>query len=314
MTALRWKRILSSLGHRVRVETRYTQGRADLLIALHADRSHGSVARFRRRHPSAPLVVALTGTDIYPGTAISPRTRRSLELADRVVALQPLALEALPKEQRRKSRVIYQSVGRSVTSASALVAPAAAPFRARSSSRTADFTVMVVAHLRDVKDPFRAALASRLLPPCSRLRVLHVGAALSPAMARRAAREERTNPRYRWLGERPRAEVLRRLACSRALVLSSKREGGANVVSEAIWASVPVIASRIPGSIGLLGRRYPGYYRGGDTRGLARQLQRLERDAGFRARLRRHIASLAPLVDPARERGSWAQLLSELVS
>ena len=47
-------------------------------------------------------------------------------------------------------------------------------------------------------------------------------------------------------------------------------EGGANVISESLVARVPVIASEIAGSIGLLGRRdYPGYFPVRDTAALA---------------------------------------------
>ena len=67
--------------------------------------------------------------------------------------------------------------------------------------------------------------------------------------------------RYLWVGERPRGQARRLLARSRLLVLSSRMEGGANVVSEALVEHVPVLASRIPGSVGLLGARYPGFLR-----------------------------------------------------
>ena len=116
----------------------------------------------------------------------------------------------------------------------------------------------MLGHLRPVKDPFRTALAARLLPTTSRLRVLHVGKALSADMAERAHTEMAENPRYRWLGELPRWQALRVLARSHVLVLSSLTEGGANVISEALALGVPIVASRIAGSIGLLGDRLSG--------------------------------------------------------
>jgi putative glycosyltransferase (TIGR04348 family) len=296
VTASRWAALLKSLGHTVRIENEYRGGPADLLIALHARRSHASVARFRRDRPGLPLVVALTGTDIYGRARGSPATRRSLALADRLVALQPLAERALPRAHRARTRVIHQS---------AVLTPGTPSVR--------HFEVCVIGHLRAVKDPFRAAVAARLLPEDSRVRIVHIGSPMTKAMARRATLEQRRNPRYRWLGGRPRAEALRRLGRARALVLSSRSEGGANVVSEAIAASVPVLASRVPGSVGLLGTRYPGYFPPGNTRALARLLQRLERDETFHARLVRHIEALKPLVDPARERRAWEQLLEEMV-
>ncbi|MFQ5693335.1 MAG: glycosyltransferase, partial [Nitrospinota bacterium] len=166
--------------------------------------------------------------------------------------------------------------------------------------------------LRPVKDPFRAAMAARRLPESSRVRVLHVGRALSEGMQRRALAEAARNPRYRWLEAKSRSQALRILARSRVLVLSSKMEGGANVISEALAASVPVLASRIPGSVGLLGKDYPGYFPSGDTRALARLLARMETETRFAERLREACERIAPRFDPSHERAAWRGLLKEL--
>ena len=296
-TALRWARFLRELSHRVRVTERWDGEPCDLLLALHARKSVASVERFHRAHPERPIVTALTGTDIYRGLARSPRTLRSLLIASRLVALQPLAKLQIPKKLGAKIRVIYQSV---------------VPRRSnvRRSGRT--FDVSVIAHLRPLKDPFRAALAARKLPGESRVRVLQVGGALHPRMAVRARDEARRNPRYEWLGEIPRWKALRVLARSRLLVVSSKMEGGANVVGEAVVAGVPILASRIPGNIGLLGRSYPGYFELGDTHELTRLMHRAETEPGFLKRLRSHIRRSKPLFAPAREKRAWRSLLREL--
>jgi putative glycosyltransferase (TIGR04348 family) len=297
MTALRWARILRGLGHRVSVAARYTAQPCDLLVALHARRSFPSIAAYRRRHPRAPVVVALTGTDLYHDLRSSASVARALEIATRIVALQPMALQALPAPARTKVRVIIQS--------------AAAP-RRRPPRRHDAFEVCVLGHLRAVKDPFRAAAAARLLPPSSRIRILHVGAALEPGTASRARAEHRRTPRYQWIGERPHAEAVKILARCRLLCLTSKLEGGANVVSEAAAAGVPVLSSRIDGSVGLLGPRYPGYFPVGDARALAALLLRAETDPGFYAELTRGVRRLARLVRPARERAAWAAVLAGL--
>ena len=65
ITALRWARILRQLGHKVIVRQSYDGARCDLLIALHARRSYPSIDKFHRLHPELPLIVVLTGTDLY---------------------------------------------------------------------------------------------------------------------------------------------------------------------------------------------------------------------------------------------------------
>lgn len=293
----------------MRIETRWDGTPRDLLVALHARRSHDSVRRFAALHPDRPLVVALTGTDVYRDLERSARARLSLRLATRLVVLQPLALRRLPADARRRARVIFQSVARpsgADGSRSGGRPQAAARRRAR------HFEVCVLAHLRPVKDPLRAALAARLLPAASRLRVIHAGGARTRALAEKARAEAHCNPRYRWLGDLPRSRALALLSRSRLLVVSSRLEGGANVVSEALAAGVPILASRIAGNVGLLGRRYPGYFRSGDTRGLARLLERAEREPRFLSRLAAVARRRARLVQPRRERSAWAALLREL--
>src|SRR5205085_7415042 len=151
------------LGHRVLIEERYEGGGCDLLVALHARRSYESAARFRQEHPELPLIVALTGTDLYEDIRTSCQAQESLELADRLILLQPMGIQELPEHLRPKARVIYQSVEKVAN-----IPP--------KSHRSLD--ACVLGHLRPVKDPFRTALAARLPPPGSRVRELHVGAAL----------------------------------------------------------------------------------------------------------------------------------------
>jgi glycosyltransferase involved in cell wall biosynthesis len=95
-------------------------------------------------------------------------------------------------------------------------------------------------------------------------------------------------------------------------VLSSRLEGGANVIGEAVTAGVPLIASRIPGTVGLLGANYPGYFPVGDTQQLARLLARAETEAEFLKTLRSAVRKHSPLFDPQRERSAWADLLAEI--
>jgi putative glycosyltransferase (TIGR04348 family) len=298
-TTARWARILRGLGHEVDVASKYEEAPADLMIALHAWRSAESIRRFRELNPDRPLIVALTGTDIYEYIERDPGpTLHSLACADRLVAFQELARRRVPARFRGKVRVLYQS------------APPLAHVDRRSNR---NFEVGVIGHSREVKDPLRAAEAARRLPARSRIRIVHLGAAETLEWTAKARAEMRSNPRYVWRGDRPRAEVRRLLGRARAIVLSSLSEGGANVISEAVAAGVPVLASRIDGSVGLLGRDYPGYVPVRDTEALARLLHRIETNPQFLLRLRRAVARRAPLFRPARERAAWKKLIGELV-
>lgn len=293
-TAARWAGMLRSLGHSVRVSRVWDGSSADAMIALHARRSHRSIADFRSRHPDAPLVVALTGTDLYRDIRTDRDAQRSLELADRLVVLQDMGKKELAPRLRGKTRVIYQSA------------------RAQAARRTAGFRIAVLGHLREEKDPFRAALALAHLRDLPDLRIVHLGESLSPAMEREARRLMRIDRRYRWMGNVPHSDALRWLAGSRLLVLSSRMEGGANVVCEAAAAGVPVIASRISGNVGMLGRGYPGYYRFGDERALARLIRRAATDPAYYARLKRLTATRRPLFLPSAEKAGLRALVADL--
>jgi putative glycosyltransferase (TIGR04348 family) len=268
-------------------------------VALHAKRSHGSVQAFRAQNPRGKVVLALTGTDLYGEIHQDPQAQRALADADLLVALQPLAKEEVPTAYHPKLRIILQSAR----------APARIPPK-----REDAFDVCVMGHLRPVKDPFRTALAARSLPARSKIRVVHVGAPLTAEMEARAQLEREQNRRYEWVGELPRMEALRILGRSRLLSLTSISEGGANVVAEALACRVPVVSSRIPGSIGLLGEDYPGYFQVGDTRALAELLLRAEEDAAFYADLQARCARLRRLVSPRLEKERWANLVAELLA
>src|SRR5258706_5358071 len=243
VTAIRWARILRRLGHSVNVKQAYDGEHLELLIALHALRSHSSIARVQRDHPDIPIVVALTGTDLYRDLQRSKRAQQSLDLATRIIVLQPKALEALRPRWREKTHVIYQSV-EALTDKAHTSSP-----RPSASAAPRTFDVCVIGHLRTVKDPFRAAMAARLLPESSRIRVIQAGAAMTRQQELRALAEMKTNPRYQWLGEQTSARTRRTMSRSRLSVLSSRLEGGANALGEAIIAGIPVLASRIPGSV-----------------------------------------------------------------
>lgn len=298
VTSRRWREVLRELGHDVQIKTTFEDGNPEVLVALHARRSADSIQQFSQTRSDRPIVLGLAGTDLYRDYPDgNEKVRESLDRADRYVVLQSAARERLPDSLRDRVHVIYQSV-RDVPEGS--------------SPGNDTFQVSVLGHLRPVKDPFRTAKAVRSLPDRSTIQVVHAGAALNDEMKERAEEENRENPRYRWIGEKPRKEALRLLSSSNLMVLSSEMEGGANVLSEAIACETPVLSSRIDGSVGMLGDGYPGYFEVGNTNELSDLLQRAEEDRGFYRRLLEGVRAKKELVKPERERRSWRRVIERI--
>jgi putative glycosyltransferase (TIGR04348 family) len=293
-TALRWAAFLRAAGHRVDVSVQWSPDpRTDAMLALHARRSHPSILAFPAEKP---LVVALTGTDVYRDIHDSPEARESLELARRLIVLQPRAARELSPRLRKKISVVVQS---SAT-------------RLRHAPVTHGFRICVIGHLRAEKDPMRALAALSHLAE-KRLQLVHLGAALDPVLGGEAKGAMAREARYRWLGSVPHARALRWLASSHAMVISSRMEGGANVVCEALRIGVPVLASRIPGNVGLLGTGYAGYFDVGDERSLARLMQLAASEPGYYAKLKRQIRPLRGMVSPRSEARALLAALSAAV-
>jgi putative glycosyltransferase (TIGR04348 family) len=294
ITALRWAGIFKKLGHQVRLTQSYDGANCDVLIALHARRSADSIRRFRERHPRLPLIVVLTGTDVYRDIHRDRKAQQSLEYASRLVVLQKRALNEIPRHLQRKTRVIYQS---------------AESVPARLPQRNSAFDVCVIGHLRAEKDPLRTAMAVRALPLTSRIRVIHIGQALDSLLEKRARQEVRRNPRYRWIGQLPHKKTRERLARSRLLCITSKMEGSSNVLSEALASGVPVVAAKISGLMGTLGDDFSGYFRVGNTQRLRALLLKAESEPKFYRALKNFAARVAHRADPRREMEAWRRLL-----
>lgn len=298
-TASRWARFLDK-AYRVHVAGSWPisdQPEPDLLIALHARRSAGALAAFSERHPAKPSILVLTGTDLYRDIDTSPEARASLEHASALVVLQEAGLARMPPPLRAKARVIYQS------------APALLP--APGSNRR-HLDICMIGHLRLEKDP-QTFMRTAQLVTHPRLRLLHIGGALDPALAEAASNTEQATERYRWLGPMTRAATRQRLKRCAAMVIASHMEGGANVIIEAVTSGVPVLASDIDGNRGMLGRDYAGYFPPGDATGLALLLDRIASDPAFDALLRRQCAARAPLFAPATEQAALCDLVDNLL-
>jgi putative glycosyltransferase (TIGR04348 family) len=297
VTAERWGAMLRQLGHDVEIVERFAGQGFDALIVLHAGRSAESIRRFRREHAKRPLLVTITGTDVYTGDFDPVAVRGALNAADRIIVLQEQTARDLPAELKPKIRVIFQS---------------SVPPTRREPQRADVFEIAVVGHLRPVKDPFRAAEAAMLLDATSTIRIVHLGAAMTPDMAERARHEESVNPRYQWLGDLPHEDALAIMARCRLVALTSISEGGPAVIAEAIVAEVPVAASRVSGCVGMLGEDYPGLFPAGDTRALAELFSKAECDASYYESLRSACNRRRQLFMPEAEVEAWRLLLAEL--
>ena len=249
---------------------------------------------YRAAYPQRRIILVLTGTDVYRDIRRSRAAVRAMEAADVLVTLQPEAIRELPPRLRRKARAIVQS----------------SPSRPHAPRRRAGtLRICVLGHLRPEKDPMRAALAVRSLDPDLRVEVVHAGGILAAPYERATEREMRRNARYQYVGELSRARALALLRKSDLLVQSSRMEGGANTVCEAIACGTPVLASRIPGNTGLLGRNYPGLYEAGNTQALARLIERTATSPAFYERLRDACDMLRPMVEPQRELAAWKAVM-----
>jgi putative glycosyltransferase (TIGR04348 family) len=303
-TARRWAAMLSG-DCAVRLCRQWPDGGAesDVLIALHARRSAPSVAAWAQAHPTRPLLLALTGTDLYRDIAHDAAAQRSLALATRLLVLQERAPLSVPERWRDKVRVVFQSC-----SARQPLAKTAQRLR-----------VVVVGHLRDEKAPQTVWAAARLLAPDEGIAIDHVGAALDADLGRDAAATQATCPHYRWLGAQPHEAARRRIQRAHLLLHPSRLEGGAHVVMEAVRSGTPVLASRVDGNVGMLGTDYAGYFALDDAQALVALLRRCRQEqvrgvAGLLHTVQQQSAQRATLFDPATEQDALRQLVAEALA
>ncbi|SMP75868.1 selenoneine biosynthesis selenosugar synthase SenB [Noviherbaspirillum suwonense] len=295
-TAYRWGQFLGARYH-VGITKQWDRASPapDALIALHARRSADSIAAYAQT--GRPLVVVLTGTDLYRDIRHDDDARRSLQLAHTLVVLQDAGLDELPAALLPKTVVIYQS------------APPLPPLPAGDGV----FDVMMVGHLRAEKDPLtfmRAAMQAR----APGLRFTQVGGALDDSLGRQAEDTAARCPAYRWLGALAHDAARALLRGSRLLAVPSLMEGGANVIAEALASGVPVLASDISGNRGMLGADYAGYFPAGDAAALARLAERAATDPAFEQRLRAQCAARLPLFAPERERAAVLRLMDNALT
>ncbi|MFZ9254806.1 MAG: selenoneine biosynthesis selenosugar synthase SenB [Hylemonella sp.] len=302
-TAWRWARLLA--GHHPTRILRHWQtqdGPALAMLALHARRSSDSIAAWASAHPQRGLAVVLTGTDLYRDLAENPQAQNSLALAQQLVVLQELGLQALPSEHRPKARVIYQST----------------TMRQPVPKTKRHLRVVMVGHLREEKMPQTLWAAARLLAPEEGIRIDHIGAALDPQLGEQAKATMAACSHYRWLGGLTHEATRQRIQRAHLLVHCSRMEGGAHVLMEAVCSGTPVLASRIDGNVGMLGADYAGYFPLGDAHALVALLrqcrQQGQTSGGMLARLQAQCGLRQALFAPAAEQAALLRLIQDLTA
>ncbi len=242
--------------------------------------------------------MVLTGTDLYNDILTDASAQASLHSAQRLVVLQESAPAALPAPLRPRAVVIFQS-----TSTRQTLPKTALRLRA-----------VMVGHLRDEKSPQTLMDAARCIASHENIVVDHIGQAMTPHWQAQALATAQVCPHYHWWGALPREQTRTRIQRAHVLVHTSRMEGGAHVVMEAVCSGTPVLASRVAGNVGMLGADYAGYFDWDDSAALIGLLRRCRNLADPLARqLQAQCTERASLFDVAAERAALSKLISSLL-
>lgn len=278
----------------------------DLMIAIHAKKSSTSIAAWAQAKGCSKdcpsLIVVMSGTDLYEDLPHSVEAKKSIELAGQLVTLQDQAFRRLPDTAYGKTRVIYQS----------------APGRESANKSSTVLHAVMVGHMRPVKDPVTFLRAARSLADDPLIQLRHIGKADSKEYTNQINETLAFNPHYQWLGSLGHEETLEHIRQAHVLVHTSKAEGGAHVILEAVQCGTPVLASRIDGNVGMLGSQYSGYFPVGDADCLAQMIRALRNSLWSTSttdlnltQLRDQCKSRSALFDPALEKQSLLELCAK---
>jgi putative glycosyltransferase (TIGR04348 family) len=295
-TAKRWAQMLGSQ-HRTRIAKQWepsSDASDQIMIALHARRSSDSIAAWHAKHGSSGLIVALTGTDLYRDILVDQQAKTSLDAAGQLVVLQELGILSLPEQHRAKTSVIFQSTTSRQTKA----------------KTDKHLNAVMVGHLRDEKMPQTLFETARLLMKDKNIRITHIGAGLDESLAQDAINTEALCAGYSWARGLKHAQTRQRIQRAHVLLHTSKMEGGAHVIMEAVCSGTPVLASRMDGNVGMLGQGYDGYFPVGDAPALAKLLRQCKNENAFLDQLASQCALRAPLFSPLAEQTALLRLVA----
>ena len=295
-TAMRWQYMLSKDYH-VEIMLQWDGKPYDAMLALHARKSADSIAAWAASCPAKPIVLVLTGTDLYRDIAFDAQAQQSLKHAHRLLVLQELGANSLPLEYQSKCQVIYQST----------------PRRQAMQKTTRKLRALMVGHLRSEKSPETYFAAARALAHRQDILLDHIGAPLDVGLGQQAQQLAADIPSYRYLGEQSHAATRARIARAHVLVHPSRMEGGAHVVMEAVMSGTPVLASRIDGNVGMLGGGYDAYFPVGDAQALANLLLRCQNEPAILDHLNQQCALRSTLFEPLAEQTALLQIVSQVI-
>jgi putative glycosyltransferase (TIGR04348 family) len=297
-TARRWAQMLSK-SHRTRIimvwesETDTACASDEIMLALHARRSAASIAAWEQQRGSRSLIVALTGTDLYRDIHTDTLAQHSLDAAGQLIVLQELGVQSLPEKHRAKTHIVFQST----TSRKTL-------------GKTAKHVnAVMVGHLRDEKMPQTLFESAHLLNDEPSIRITHIGAGLDETLAQDAINTEALCAGYTWARGLKHAQTRQKIQRAHVLVHTSKMEGGAHVIMEAVCSGTPVLASRMDGNVGMLGANYDGYFPVGDAQALVALLRRCKNEPAFIDHLKQQCDKRAPLFAPASEQAALLKIV-----
>ena len=332
ITAMRWKTMLTELAHSVTIVTIDDPIReSDCLIALNAVKTNPWLHQFHENYPDRSIIVCLTGTDLHgvfgeankrPTRPLSsdsnqhigrrskhrdsksaPRDRAvdSLDLADRIVLLEPEGQRKLPVSYQAKCQVIFQSARKFQSQ------PSQQKFCDKDS-----FLVSLIGHLRKPKDPMLAAKAIRMLPTTSKIKLVHVGEVIEEEYLSWIQNEVEENDRYQWTGKVEHEIAQQILVESQLTLLTSINEGAPSIVSEAVVNEVPMLATRIDATVGMLGEDYPGLFEVGNVEQLVGLMLRAEREKEFLPQLKTALSQKKNRFTRETELKSLEKLINSL--
>jgi len=306
-TAERWSQLLSKSAQvSIQIEADDEAIRsADFMIALHARRSASFIQRWRKIHPTKPLIVVLTGTDLYRDIDQNIEAQTSLNLADRLVVLQEQGIKHLPVQHQSKARCIFQSTR---------------PWKPAIKSDK-KLRLVMVGHLRSEKSPETFFEAARLCASPKNIEFHLIGGGLDAGLLKEAQELDQQLPHFHYHGALPHQHTRRWIRNVHLLIHPSKMEGGAHVIMEAICSGTPVLASNISGNIGMLGSHYAGFFEWGNASQLCELILRCQETQSSSEpkdrlldRLTNQCAERADLFSRHHEQHSLLELMNELLS